>query len=147
MNFRAHSATEPAIAAGSPVRRAVRMALLLAAAGAVAAMLPAQAGAAEDEELEELEEVVVTGTSIRRAQAEGALPVQVFRSEDIEQSGMTSVTDFIQQLPVMQGFTSAAGLPELGLVKSRAGSYAAVGQERHATKPSCVTARPGRCFG
>lgn len=84
------------------------MALLLAAAGAVGAMLPAQAGAAEDEELEELEEVVVTGTSIRRAQAEGALPVQVFRSEDIEQSGMTSVTDFIQQLPVMQGFTSAA---------------------------------------
>ena len=56
----------------------------------------------------ELEEVIVTGSSIRRVQAEGSLPVQVYSQQDIVRSGVTSVTDFMQQLPVMQGFTSIA---------------------------------------
>lgn len=52
-----------------------------------------------------LEEIIVTGTSIKRVAAEGSLPVQTFDQQDISRSGATSVTDFIQQLPVMQGFT------------------------------------------
>jgi iron complex outermembrane receptor protein len=55
-----------------------------------------------------LEEVLITGSSIKRVQAEGPLPVQTFTQQDIERSGVTSVTDFIQQLPAMQGFTSLA---------------------------------------
>jgi iron complex outermembrane recepter protein len=57
---------------------------------------------------ESLERVEVTGSSIKRVTAEGALPVQTFSQKDIQKSGVTSVTDFIQQLPVMQGFTVAA---------------------------------------
>lgn len=53
-----------------------------------------------------LEEVLITGSSIKRVQAEGPLPVQTFTRQDIENSGVTSATDFIQKLPVMQGFTS-----------------------------------------
>ncbi len=52
--------------------------------------------------------VEVTGSSIKRVVSEGALPVQTFTQEDIKRSGVTTVTDFIQQLPVMQGFTVAA---------------------------------------
>jgi iron complex outermembrane recepter protein len=52
---------------------------------------------------ETLQRVEVTGSAIKRVNAEGALPVQTFTQEDIKRSGVTSVTDFIQQLPVMQG--------------------------------------------
>ena len=53
-----------------------------------------------------LEEVLITGSSIKRVQAEGPLPVQTFSRQDIENSGVTSVTDFIQKLPAMQGFST-----------------------------------------
>ncbi len=52
--------------------------------------------------------VEITGSSIKRVASEGALPVQTFTQEDIKKTGVTTVTDFIQQLPVMQGFTVAA---------------------------------------
>ena len=52
--------------------------------------------------------VEITGSSIKRVAAEGALPVQVVTQQDIKRSGATSVTDLIQSLPVMQGFTSIA---------------------------------------
>jgi len=55
-----------------------------------------------------LQRVEITGSSIKRVAAEAALPVQTFSQQDIKRSGVTSVTDFIQQLPVMQGFTVAA---------------------------------------
>lgn len=55
-----------------------------------------------------LERVEVTGSSIKRVAAEASVPVQTFSRKDIEKSGVTTVTDFIQQLPVMQGFTVAA---------------------------------------
>jgi iron complex outermembrane receptor protein len=52
--------------------------------------------------------VEITGSSIKRVAAEGALPVQVVTQEEIRRSGVTSVTDLMQALPVMQGFTSVA---------------------------------------
>lgn len=57
---------------------------------------------------QQLERVEITGSSIKRVTAEGALPVQTFSQADIKRSGVTSVTDFIQQMTVMQGFTMAA---------------------------------------
>ncbi len=55
-----------------------------------------------------IQRVEITGSSIKRIAAEASLPVQTFNQKDIARSGVTSVTDFIQQLPVMQGFTMAA---------------------------------------
>jgi iron complex outermembrane receptor protein len=55
-----------------------------------------------------MQRVEITGSSIRRLAAETSLPVQTYNQKDIQRSGVTSVTDFIQQLPVMQGFTVAA---------------------------------------
>lgn len=64
--------------------------------------------AVAQQETSTLERVEVTGSSIKRIAAEASLPVQTFKQEDIKRTGVTSVTDFIQQLPVMQGFTVAA---------------------------------------
>lgn len=80
-------------------RKATSTAVLIVM-GAMAA-LPAVAQ-------DKLERVEVTGSSIKRVSTEGALPVQTFSRQDIQRSGVTTVTDFIQQLPVMQGFSVAA---------------------------------------
>src|SRR4030095_6933673 len=45
-----------------------------------------------------LETVSVTGTRIKRAEAEGQVPVQVLTREDIDRSGFTSVADIVQNL-------------------------------------------------
>ena len=49
--------------------------------------------------------VEITGSSVRRIDAEAALPVQVVTKEDIARSGATSTTDLLQRLPAMQGAT------------------------------------------
>lgn len=55
-----------------------------------------------------VQRIEITGSSIKRIATEASLPVQTFSQQDIKRSGVTSVTDFIQQMPVMQGFTVAA---------------------------------------
>lgn len=67
---------------------------------AMAASMPALAQ-------EVLQRVEITGSSIKRVAAEGALPVQVVTKADIVQSGATSVSELMQQLPTMQGFTTS----------------------------------------
>ncbi len=54
------------------------------------------------------ERVVITGSSIKRIAAEGALPVITLNKADIERSGATSVRELVQALPSMQGFTAAS---------------------------------------
>lgn len=56
---------------------------------------------------EVLQRVEITGSSIKRIAAEGALPVQVISAEQIRRSGATSVAEVIQKLPAMQGFQVA----------------------------------------
>lgn len=56
---------------------------------------------------EKLERVEITGSSIKRVAAEGALPVQTISKEEIVRSGATSVSELMQQLPTMQGFTTS----------------------------------------
>ena len=53
-----------------------------------------------------LERVEITGSAVRRIDAETALPVQVLRRADIERSGATSVVDLLQRLPAIQGATT-----------------------------------------
>jgi iron complex outermembrane receptor protein len=83
------------------ISRSVR---LICAGGMLVGMHAALAQSAQ----EPMQRVEITGSSIKRIAAEAALPVQTFNQKDIARTGVTSVTDFIQQLPVMQGFTVAA---------------------------------------
>ncbi|MGV7208884.1 TonB-dependent receptor domain-containing protein [Oxalobacteraceae bacterium A2-2] len=58
-----------------------------------------------------MQRVEITGSSIKRIAAEGALPVQTLTRSDIEQSGVQNVADLVAQLPSMQGFiTSSASV-------------------------------------
>lgn len=77
---------------------------LICASGMALGMSVAFAQTAE----QPIQRVEITGSSIKRIAAEASLPVQTFNQKDIQRTGVTSVTDFIQQLPVMQGFTVAA---------------------------------------
>lgn len=55
-----------------------------------------------------VQRVEITGSSIKRITAEGALPVQTLSKLQIEQSGASSVADLIATLPSMQGFTTSS---------------------------------------
>jgi iron complex outermembrane recepter protein len=57
---------------------------------------------------QDVQRIEITGSAIRRIAAEGALPVTVINRSDIERSGATTVTELIQALPAMQGFTTAS---------------------------------------
>lgn len=81
-------------------RTRVSTGVLLALGGALLAPIAAQA--------QETQRVEITGSSIKRIAAEGALPVQTITQQDIQRSGVTSVTQLIQSIPVMQGFTALA---------------------------------------
>ncbi len=53
---------------------------------------------------QEVEEVIVTGTRIQRAtDATSAVPVSVFDAAALENSGETTLEDFLQELPSMTG--------------------------------------------
>jgi len=73
---------------------------------AVLAISTLVAGAALAQDAQRVE---VTGSSIKRIAAEGALPVTTITRKEIEQTGATSVRELIQNLSIMQGFTGASG--------------------------------------
>jgi iron complex outermembrane recepter protein len=75
--------------------RSIRVALILGLSGAMA--MPAMAQEEKSKE-DTLEDVVVTGSRIRRADAETAQPVLVVTRADIEKTGLTSVGDIVQRL-------------------------------------------------
>jgi outer membrane receptor protein involved in Fe transport len=81
------------------VQKAVRFAML---SGAVAAASQTPAQAAESTE-EELEEVYVTGSRIRRVDTETASPVQVLTDEAIKESGAATIGELMQKLPMIGG--------------------------------------------
>ncbi len=56
-----------------------------------------------------LERVEITGSSIRRIDAESALPVQVIKREAIERSGYTSTVDLVKNLPAVMGSSVESG--------------------------------------
>lgn len=72
---------------------------LLALGGAL--LVPAMPAYAQD-----AQRIEITGSAVRRIQSEGALPVQVITRQDIDRTGATSVSELIQSLPSMQGFTN-----------------------------------------
>lgn len=58
------------------------------------------------QEPQKLERVEITGSSLKRIDAESALPVQVWRREDIERSGATTTSELLQKLPMVQRSTT-----------------------------------------
>ena len=54
---------------------------------------------------QQLDRVEITGSSIRRIEAESSLPVVVLKKEDIERSGASSTVDLLQKLSTIQGST------------------------------------------
>ncbi|MCA0892950.1 TonB-dependent receptor [Microbulbifer agarilyticus] len=80
---------------------------LLSVAVTAAIMVPAMpAFAQEDAAL--VEEVIVTGSAIQRADLESALPIQVMTADDIAATGVTSAPELMSKLTSMQGMTVAA---------------------------------------
>ena len=73
-----------------------------AAAQAQAEAVPAPAPSSA-----QLERVLVTGSSIKRIDAETALPVQVIRREDIDKSGVTTAAELLTKISA-----NAAGLTD-----------------------------------
>ncbi|MDR7191857.1 TonB-dependent receptor plug domain-containing protein [Luteimonas terrae] len=72
---------------------AVQLSLLLVLPAAASAQTPGP-----QPEARTLDTVQVTGSRIRKAELETAVPVQVLTREDIDRSGFTSVADIVQNL-------------------------------------------------
>ncbi len=83
---------------------AVRLALV---AGAVTSLTPAEQAAAQAQPAaqpaETLQEITVTGSRIRRVEAETASPVFVLDQSAIAASGVQTIGDLIQQVPAISG--------------------------------------------
>jgi iron complex outermembrane receptor protein len=71
-------------------------ALVAALGGTVASLAPLQAAQAQDDSAATLDRIEVTGSRIKRADVEGALPVTVIDRQDLEVSGDISVADFLR---------------------------------------------------
>jgi len=88
------------------ISRAVRM---VCTSGMVAAVsIASQSAIAQDAQSTDpqIQRVEITGSSIKRIAAEGALPVTVLTAAAIRTSGATSVTDLVKKLSAAQGATS-----------------------------------------
>jgi iron complex outermembrane receptor protein len=89
------------------ILRKKQMAVLIGQAFAGVA-IAVSASTAQAQDAQKIERVEVTGSSIKRIASEGALPVQTIGKEEIARSGATSVSELMQQLPTMQGFTTSS---------------------------------------
>lgn len=83
--------------------KSVRLALI---GGVAATSFVALSGVAAEAQGEKIERIEVTGSSIKRTDMEGSLPITVISREDIDRTGLTSAGDLVQSLPSMQGFTT-----------------------------------------
>ena len=79
----------------NPLREAIRLALLPATLGLLAVSVPALAQD-DNDDAATLDRIEVTGSRIKRADVEGALPVTVISREDIELSGELNVADLLR---------------------------------------------------
>ncbi len=75
-----------------------RTKLTMALYAGISCVLTTPVVLAQDDSVEELGKVQVTGSRIRQSQIEGIEPTQTLTREDIDRSGLTSVGDILQQL-------------------------------------------------
>ncbi len=81
----------------SKIAKAVRVAMMFGAGTAAAISAPAFSA---EEKAEAIEKIEVTGSRIKRADMETAQPVAIIDRATLEASGLTSVGDFLQSLPI-----------------------------------------------
>lgn len=75
--------------------------------GATAYLASSVAFAADTSEAgSQLEEVVITGSSIAQKADTSSVPVTILTQQDIAKTGLTSASDLIQHLPAVQGFVA-----------------------------------------
>ena len=77
--------------------KTLRLAVALAATGAMVALLPT--ANAQQEQQEAIEEIVVTGSHIKRDTFNYSTPVSVIDNVEIESTGTTNLGDLLQTLP------------------------------------------------
>ncbi|TMO68977.1 TonB-dependent receptor plug domain-containing protein [Pseudoalteromonas aurantia] len=82
------------------VSKAVRLAIAFGAASSAA--FTSTAFAAEDG-AKKVERIEVTGSRIKRTDMEGAMPVSSFSLEDIKATGVPTLEQFVEQLPIISG--------------------------------------------
>ena len=68
---------------------------------------PSVALAEEEEEANEVEEIVVTGSRIVRSSADSDSNISIISREEIEDLGVTSIGDFLQDIPQNVGGLNA----------------------------------------
>ena len=68
---------------------------------------PSAALAEEEEEANEVEEIVVTGSRIVRSSADSDSNISIISREEIEDLGVTSIGDFLQDIPQNVGGLNA----------------------------------------
>ncbi|NQZ80929.1 MAG: TonB-dependent receptor [Colwellia sp.] len=89
----------------SKLAKSVRLAIVCGTASVT--MLASNTTLAAEAE-EQVERIQITGSSIKRTDMEGSLPITSISSADIAKSGVTSVPDLMMQIPQMQGFLTAS---------------------------------------
>lgn len=104
---------------------AVRLALI--ASAATTALATPTAFAAEAEIA--VERIAVTGSRIKRADMEGANPVQVITRQDLINSGITNIGDILQEIPSVAGAGTNASINNGGSGAVRV-SLRGLGSER-----------------
>ena len=95
-----------------PTMKLKKSVLAVAATYGSCLMLPIVAFAQTAEPVTKMERVEITGSSIKRIDAETALPVTVLKREDIERTGAVSTEELVKQLTALSSggsLTSAAG--------------------------------------
>ncbi len=75
---------------------------------AIAAMAVGTQALAQSGDPQKVEKIEVTGSSIKRVDAETALPVTIIRREDIERTGVTTAEDLLKAIPSNFGGAVAA---------------------------------------
>lgn len=81
----------------NPLYSAVHYAL---AAGVASGVGASGVAFAQDEDVAELERVQVTGSRIKRTDIEGPNPVFIMQREDIEKTGLVTVGEILENLPI-----------------------------------------------
>lgn len=84
----------------SKIAKAVRVAMMFGAGTAAAISAPAFSA---EEEIASVERIEVTGSRIKRADMEGANPVQVITRQDLVASGISNMGDILREIPSVAG--------------------------------------------
>ncbi|MEM8817486.1 MAG: TonB-dependent receptor [Pseudomonadota bacterium] len=77
----------------------VSLGVALASFGLISGQALAQQNESNEEGADDLEEIVVTGSRIRRTNAQSAIPLQIFGLDELEEIGTTDLAEAMTQLP------------------------------------------------